>query len=162
MIQIKQLLIFISQTKPWMYSTEFNKNTWNETIQPIDVSTKKGNTQSISTSDLFSDISVICSHSILNLDLLWHMLGLGSFSFQRVESDRGIKPSNPDLSIFTKLNLSKNQTYLVSLPHLLGMSCHSWAGSWPWVAPLCSALQASLRYFLSVIHILISSLHTVR
>lgn len=27
----------------------------------------------------------------------------------------------------------------LQVPHPLGRSCHSWAGSWPWVAPLCSS-----------------------
>lgn len=96
-------------------------------------------------------------------DLLWHSLGLLSFSFQPAASDMGVKPQkNPSLSYSFKTQPIKKQTYLVSLPHLLDRSCHSRAGSWPQVAPLYSALQASPRYLLSVIRVLISLVHTVR
>lgn len=66
------------------------------------------------------------------------------------------------ITVSQNSTLSKTQSYLVSLPHLLGRSCHSWASCWPAVAPLCTAPRASLRYPLSVIRALISSVHTVR
>ena len=118
---------------------------------------------SVPASDLFCDIFLIYSPFVRGLGFVMAQFRI-AFVFLSTSSIRyGRKTSkNPSLSYSLKTQPIKKQTYLVSLPHLLDRSCHSQAGSWPQVAPLYSAPQASPRYLLSVIRVLISSVHTVR
>lgn len=119
-----------------------------------------------STLNVLSNISLLCSLFILGLGFIMAQFRIGLIFFSTCRVRQAQKSLKSAYRILSKLSPSKTQNYLVSVPppltHLHGMSCHSWAGSWPSVAPFCSTPEASLRYRFPVIHVLISLVHIVR